>query len=97
MTCPDCQAATETKGLWRRYNSLQCTFCAARLIQVLGRLNMPQGETPTTWRAKITARRKIVMADSVAAGLADADIRTLVKGPMAVEGMSDGNKTKDKK
>ena len=85
MPCWDCSAATETNGQWVRFDSLKCMYCAARLIQMLGRLNMRQGETPEQHRARISARRKVVLADSVAAGLSEALIRDLVKGKMAVE------------
>ena len=83
--CWDCYSATETNGQWVRFDSLKCVFCAARLIQALARLNMRQGETPEQHRARISARRKVVLADSVAAGLSEALIRDLVKGKMAVE------------
>lgn len=85
MPCWDCSAATETNGQWVRFDSLKCPYCSARLIQALGRLNIPQGETPTSWRNKISARRKAVLDGSVAAGLSEALIRDLVKGKMAVE------------
>ena len=85
MPCWDCSAATETNGQWVRFDSLKCVFCAARLIQALARLNMRQGETHQTHRKRISARRKAVLDDSVAAGLSEALIRDLVKGKMAVE------------
>ena len=85
MPCWDCSAATETNGQWVRFDSLKCVFCAARLIQALARLNMRQGETPQEHRKRISARRKAVLDDSVAAGLSEALIRDLVKGKMAVE------------
>lgn len=46
---------------------------------------MRQGETHQTHRKRISARRKAVLDDSVAAGLSEALIRDLVKGKMAVE------------
>ena len=85
MPCWDCSAATETNGQWVRFDSLKCVFCAARLIQELARLHMRQGETPQEHRKRISARRKAVLGDSVAAGLSEALIRDLVKGKMAVE------------
>lgn len=85
MPCWDCKAAKETDGQWRQFDSLKCPYCCARLIQMLGRLNMPQGEAPSSWRDKISARRKQALADSVAAGLDEARIRELAKGPLAVE------------
>ena len=83
--CWDCYSATETNGQWVRFDSLKCPYCSARLIQALGRLNMRQGETHQTHRERISARRKAVLDDSVAAGLSEALIRDLVKGKMAVE------------
>jgi len=85
MPCWDCSAATETNGQWVRFDSLKCPYCSARLIQMLGRLNMRQGETPQKWEARINARKDQVLSDSVAAGLSEALIRDLVKGKMAVE------------
>lgn len=85
LPCWDCDAARVTDGLWKQFNSLRCVHCAARLIQMLGRLNMRQGETPEQHRDRISARRKAVLDDSVAAGLSEALIRDLVKGKMAVE------------
>ena len=75
MTCTDCLAATETKGLWTRFNSPQCIYCAARLIKQIGTLR-----TPTS--AEINARRRVVLLDAVAFGNSETEIRELVKtGP----------------
>lgn len=81
--CECCQAARDTTGLWR-YFSLQCVWCGARLIQRIGRLQRTQAE--------LTQRRKAVLADWMAYGHAESEIRELVRGPMAVEPIA-----KDKK
>ncbi len=81
--CWDCNAASEAPN-WTMFDSLKCEWCAARLIQTLGRLNMRQGESPIQHRDRISARRKVVLADSIASGLDEAKIRELVKGPMAI-------------
>lgn len=79
MWCPSCQAAEETKGLWRQYNSPQCPFCTARLIQQIGKCRSPTSD-------EITARRRVVLQDAVAYGHQEAEIRALTKGPLALEG-----------
>lgn len=75
--CWDCKSATEAPN-WRMFDSLKCPYCAARLIQTLGRLNMRQGESPEQHRARISARRKVALSDSVARGLDEKQIRALV-------------------
>jgi hypothetical protein len=77
--CPSCQASEETKGLWRQYNSPQCPFCAARLIQQIGKCRSPSSD-------EITARRRVVLQDAVAYGHSEEVIRKLAKGPLALEG-----------
>lgn len=76
MKCTDCKAATITQGCWRQFNSPACVFCTARLIQQIGKLR-----TPTS--AEIAARRLAVLADAVAWGHSEAEIRKLAKGPLA--------------
>ena len=76
MPCECCQAARETTNHWR-YFALQCAYCGARLIQKLGKLSVTQAE--------ITQRRKAVLADWVAFGHLESEMRDLVRGPMAVE------------
>ena len=52
----------------------RCIFCGARLIQKLGKLRvMP---------AEITQRRRAVLADWIAAGHREAEIRELVALPV---------------
>lgn len=68
-TCTDCQAARETNGLWA-FHCPTCLWCGARLIKRIGKLDRPKDE--------LTARRKRVLADWVAAGHSEAQIRALV-------------------
>jgi hypothetical protein len=75
--CPDCQSAKETNGLWTQFNTPQCPYCTARLIQRIGRLR-----TPTT--DAITARRRVVLSDALVWGHSEEKIRALAKGPLAV-------------
>ena len=76
MTCTDCKAAKETSGLWPQHNPA-CLHCGARLIQRLGKVRTPTSE-------QITARRKVVLADWIAHGHSEQELRALVKGPLAV-------------
>lgn len=76
--CPSCKAAEETKGLWRQFNSPQCLWCSARLIQQLGKLPITASE--------VTARRRAVLQDAIAWGHSEARLRVLAKGPLALEG-----------
>ena len=70
--CPSCQASRETNSLCNQFNTPQCVFCTSRLIQTLGRLQ-------TATKSEITARRQAVLADAVAYGHQEADIRRLAK------------------
>lgn len=76
--CTDCQAAKLTNGLWNTFNSPQCLYCTARLIQRIGKLRTPTSDG-------ITARRRVVLADAVAWGHDEALIRKLVKGPICYQ------------
>ena len=76
MICTDCKAASETSGLWPQHNPA-CLHCGARLIQRLGKVRTPTSE-------QITARRKVVLADWIAHGHSEQELRALVKGPLAV-------------
>lgn len=58
------------------YFDVKCLHCGARLIQRLGKLPRPRDE--------ITARRRKVLADWVAYGHAEADLRELTKGALAL-------------
>lgn len=77
MACPDCQAAKLTNGLWSTFNSPQCLYCTVRLIQRIGKLRSPSSDA-------IRARRCVVLADAVAWGWEEAQIRALAKGPLSV-------------
>ncbi len=77
MICQPCTVAREYVWHGRLFDSVKCVYCAARLIQLLGTL--PIGRT------ECARRRRAVLNDSVAAGLDEALIRALAKGPMAVE------------
>ena len=77
MSCECCNAARECGNFGRLFDSLKCVYCAARLIQRIGKMKIGIAEC--------TARRKTVLADSVAVGLDEDLIRTLVKGFMALE------------
>jgi len=77
MTCKDCQAAKETSGLWTTFNSPQCPYCTARLIQRIGKLRTPTSD-------QITQRRRVVLSDAIAWGHSEEVIRALAKGPLAL-------------
>jgi hypothetical protein len=71
MTCDDCAAAKETAGQHRQFDNRKCLWCAARLIQQIGRLPITRDEA--------TARRRAALADATAAGLDEQQIRELAK------------------
>ena len=72
--CSDCKASAISPA-WPQYNSPQCAYCAARLLRDIGKL-----KTPTA--AQITARRRVVLADAIAYGHSEVEIRRLHKvGP----------------
>lgn len=77
MRCEECTSAEKTKGLWNRYDNRKCVWCAARIIQAIGCRDVGRDE--------IARRRTEVLKESVAAGLDEALIRKLAKGPMALE------------
>lgn len=70
MKCSDCTASEQTKGHWRQYNSPQCLYCTARLHQQIGDLYSPTS-------AAIAARQRAVLADAVAWGHSEQEIRDL--------------------
>jgi hypothetical protein len=70
MSCTDCAAARETTGLWRYY-SPACLWCGARLIQ---RIPASCGTS-----SEASQRRKKVLADWMANGHAEGEIRELAK------------------
>jgi hypothetical protein len=70
--CVDCDAAREAPA--HRLFDLACLHCGARLIYRLGKLARP--------REELTERRRRVLADWVAWGHAEAQLRALAKdGP----------------
>lgn len=75
MSCTDCTATREAPA-WPMHNPA-CIYCGARLIQRIGKYNIAV--------AAVTERRRAVLADWVAHGHDEAQIRALVKGPLAVE------------
>ena len=77
MTCKECNAARECGNYGRLFDSLKCVYCAARLIQRIGKLRIGAEQC-------VVMRRK-ALADSVAVGLDEAMIRKLAKGPVALE------------
>lgn len=76
MSCEECSRARATNGAWNRYDSRKCVFCAARLIQAIGRM---QGD-----KQALSARRTASLKDSVEWGLDEARIRALVKSGLAL-------------
>ncbi len=69
--CTDCQAARETNGLWV-FHCPTCVWCGARLIQRIATLPLR--------REALSARRKQVLADWLAMGHSEKEIRSLVAG-----------------
>lgn len=77
--CSECQKATASGGAWWQFDSERCKYCAARLIQAIGRLSSASAE-------KKTERRRAVIDAAVRAGLDEAEIMALAKDKvMAVE------------
>ena len=74
MTCPDCKIA-RSFDMYRMYNTA-CIYCGARLIQNLARLPIAI--------SVCSEMRKKVLADWVEFGHSEAEIRALVKGPLAI-------------
>lgn len=75
MSCADCTATREAPA-WPMHNPA-CLHCGARLIQRIGKYQIPVSEA--------TTRRRAVLADWMAHGHDEAQLRALVKGPLAVE------------
>lgn len=74
MQCECCERARKFSGY--RLFSPACLHCGARIIQHLGQMLIPQSEC--------TQRRRAALADWLAWGHSEAEIRRLVKGPLAV-------------
>lgn len=79
--CECCNDARHWPGTRSaRQYSPACLWCGARLIKALGRLPRP--------REEITSRRRSVLADWIAHGHSEAEIRALVRAdalPLAPE------------
>lgn len=67
--CKDCSAARQTNGASRLYNSPGCVYCTARLIRAIGRQPYPKDQ--------LTKRRQVVLADAIAFGHDEKEIRAL--------------------
>lgn len=76
--CQCCNATREAPA-HRMFNPA-CLHCGARLIQRLGTLQRP--------REEIVARRRQVLADWMAMGHPEADLRRLAKGPVPLAPVS---------
>ena len=74
MSCENCAVAKKNPA-WRMFNPA-CLYCGARLIQVLGMLAIT--------RTDCRDRRRAVLADWGAQGHAEADLRRLAGGPVAL-------------
>ncbi len=74
MTCTNCETA-RTFPQYRLFNPV-CLYCGARLIQSLGLLPIPVSECKT--------RRQAMLALWLSQGHNEAQIRELVKGPLAI-------------
>ena len=72
MSCPCCKDARDWPGtVAARTYTPACLYCGARLIQALGKLRQP--------REEIAERRRKVLADWIAHGHPEADLRALAK------------------
>ena len=83
--CTSCAASRECNGLWAMHDPL-CLWCGARIIQVIGKLAIPQAEA--------TARRKVQLAHWLEFGHSESAIREAVKGPLAYAPEAVEKKTK---
>jgi len=75
VTCERCTQEREFPG--RRWFTPSCVYCGARLIQRIKAMGLPRQEA--------SARMTNALADWVAMGHSEQQIRALVKGPLAVE------------
>lgn len=71
MACTDCEHALATNGRWVYFNNRVCLYCAARLIQRIQALLIPS--------AAKNQRSRVILDESVAAGLPEAEIRAMAK------------------
>lgn len=75
-TCHECQRARETAGRCPWYCP-KCLYCGARLIARLQVMQRP--------RSEIVERCRKVLADWMAMGHDEQQLRALAKGPMPLE------------
>ncbi len=78
--CPDCTKA-QTNPQHRLFNPA-CLYCGARIIQHLGTLPISTSE--------IATRRRTNLADWVAHGHSEAQIRALAKGALCTGPLATG-------
>lgn len=72
MRCTNCENARNWPGtVAARTYTPACLYCGARLIQALGKLRRP--------REEIAERRRKVLADWMAHGHSEAELRRLAK------------------
>lgn len=74
MKCVNCEIVKKNPS-YRLFNPA-CLYCGARIIQVIGALAIT--------RADCRDRRRAMLMDWVAQGHAEAEIRALVDGPLAI-------------
>ena len=74
MTCANCDIARTFPGY--RWFCPACVYCGARLIQHLGTYRITTQEC--------VQRRRVVLADWMAHGHTEAQLRALAKGPLAI-------------
>jgi len=74
MQCECCERARKFSG-FNRFRPA-CLHCGARIIQHLGTLQIGQSEC--------AQRRRAALADWLAWGHSEAEIRKLAKGPLAI-------------
>lgn len=74
LACEECDVARESPD-WKRFDSLKCVYCAARLIKRVAQF--------ATSRSEVTERRQKALAAAVERGLSETEIRGLVeRGPL---------------
>lgn len=74
MICECCSIA-RSNPQYRMFTP-KCMHCGARLIQMIGRLQIPASDC--------SERRRVVLSDWVRYGHSETEIRKLVKGPLPI-------------
>ena len=74
--------------MWDQHDPL-CLYCGARLIQRIGRYRIPVSES--------VERRRTVLADWMAYGHDEAQLRQLAKGPVPQEPAREESPTRKSK